>query len=74
MKHNNAEGCDVNYWSYCPQADAGAELKRLEKWLAKTEEKLDGGKIVVSVFIPLYLVFGRVYFVIGVYLAVLSWI
>merc|ERR1712072_152144 len=27
-------------------ADAGAELKRLEKWLAKTEEKLDGGKIV----------------------------
>merc|ERR1712210_277584 len=26
-------------------ADAGAELKRLEKWLAKTE-KLDGGKIV----------------------------
>ena len=31
------------------QADAGAELKRLDKWLAKTEEKLDGGKIVVSV-------------------------
>ena len=31
------------------QADAGAELKRLEKWLAKTEEKLDGGKIVVGV-------------------------
>ena len=30
------------------QADAGAELKRLEKWLAKTEEKLDGGKIVVG--------------------------
>ena len=30
------------------QADAGAELKRLDKWLAKTEEKLDGGKIVVS--------------------------
>merc|ERR1712013_393276 len=27
-------------------ADAGAELKRLEKWLAKTEEELDGGKIV----------------------------
>ena len=30
------------------KADAGAELKRLEKWLAKTEEKLDGGKIVVG--------------------------
>ena len=60
MKHNNAEGCDVNYWSYCPQADAGAELKRLEKWLAKTEEKLDGGKIVVSVVIPMYFVPGSV--------------
>ena len=34
------------------QADAGAELKRLDKWLAKTEEKLDGGKIVVSVTYP----------------------
>ena len=33
------------------QADAGAELKRLDKWLAKTEEKLDGGKIVVGVTI-----------------------
>ena len=33
------------------QADAGAELKRLDKWLAKTEEKLDGGKIVLGVTI-----------------------
>ena len=61
MKHNNPKGCDVNYWFYCPQADAGAELKRLEKWLAKTEEKLDGGKIVVSVVILVYLVLGSVF-------------
>ena len=65
LKHNNPKGYDVNHRSYCPQADAGAELKRLEKWLAKTEEKLDGGKIVVSVVIPLFLAFGRVDFLIG---------